>query len=103
MCWSPTGSNFFSLLGINKFSLSIEYSLFSLNIDDYQGSLIANAKKCTTNSNPLVPVPCRSFSIPGVAPTEVRLRLVMSGSNTTKCLVKMCCSKCSYGLSYIED
>ena len=94
MCSIPTGSNFFSLLGINNFSLSIEYSLF-LNIDDYQGSLIANAKKCTTKPNPLVPVPCRSSSIPGVALSEVRLRLVMSGSNTTKCLVKMSCSKCS--------
>ena len=51
------GVIFFSLLGINKFSLSIEYSLFSLNIDDYQVSLIANAKKCTTKPNPLVPVP----------------------------------------------
>ena len=63
-------------------------------------------EKWKTEPNPLVPVPCRSFSKRGFAPNEVPLRLVMTGSiilQSLKSLVQIRCLKCLYWLSSPEE
>ena len=81
---SYPGVIFFSFFGMHKFSLSIEYSIFFLNIDDFQGSLIANTKSGQQRRIHSYLYPAYPFLYAGDAPNEVPLRLVMTGSNNTK-------------------